>query len=333
MPKSEGRITIDVTETTIGNVLTRTSGYLRTVTSHSLQPYRGCSFGNSLCGAGCYVQHSRHLLGGRPWGSFLEVRTNAADSYRRHYERERRWARAKGSDPFADERLQVWRDNNPQRGLTPFGGRFSIFCSSATDPFVPQETRFGVTRAVLETMLDVPPDELVLQTHSPMVADYVELYRELSCKCDLRVHVSIESDRDRLPGLPPPAAAVARRFEACRILREAGIQTVVTVSPLLPIERPHEFFHRISACAHAVVIDHFIGGDGSADGSRTLRTPMPEAMRRVDPHSTSLGYREAMVEIAQRHLPGRVGVGLDGFARRYLTPTPQDALADASPGQ
>jgi hypothetical protein len=47
-------------------------GYLRTVTSHSLQPYRGCTFGNSLCGVGCYVQHNRHLLAGRQWVGFLK---------------------------------------------------------------------------------------------------------------------------------------------------------------------------------------------------------------------------------------------------------------------
>ena len=90
---------MDISVVSIGNILTRTSGFLRTVTSHSLQPYRGCSFGNSLCGVGCYVQHSRHILQGRTWGGFLEIRANAADSYREHYERERRWARRSG--PFS----------------------------------------------------------------------------------------------------------------------------------------------------------------------------------------------------------------------------------------
>src|SRR3954470_6733972 len=106
-----------ITETTIGNVLTRTTGYLRTVASHSLQPYRGCTFGNSLCGVGCYVQHNAWVTRGRQWGTFLEVRTNAADVYRNSYEREAAWARRTHGD-------------------------FAIFCSSATDPFVPQERKF-----------------------------------------------------------------------------------------------------------------------------------------------------------------------------------------------
>ncbi|MEX0716305.1 MAG: radical SAM protein [Planctomycetaceae bacterium] len=295
---------MEIVETTIGNVLTRTSGYLRTVTSHSLQPYRGCTFGNSLCGVGCYVQHSRHLLRGRPWGGFLEVRTNAADSYREHFAREARWARRSATSAEDD-------------GAEPRPGRFSIFCSSATDPFVPQERRYGVTRSVLEAMCELPPDEVVLQTHSPAVAEHADLCRTLAERCDVRIHVSIESDRDRLPGLPPPAASVAARIEACRRLREGGLHTVVTVAPLLPIARPDEFFARLAEVADAVVLDHFIGGDGTPDGRRTRSTPLVEAMRAIEPESLTLDYRDRMAEIARRRLPGRVGVGIDGFAGRF----------------
>jgi DNA repair photolyase len=281
-----------ISETTVRNILTRTTGFLQTVTSHSLQPYRGCTFGKALCGVGCYVQHNGHVLLGRTWGEFLEVRTNAAESYRDSWECESRWARRAR-------------------------GRFSIFCSSATDPFVPQEFQYGITRSVLETMLERPPDELVLQTHSHRVTAYVDLCRELSTRFDFRVHVSIESDRDRLPGLPPPASSVAKRLEACAHLKDAGLRTVVTVSPLLPIEEPERFFARIAEVADAVVVDHYIQGDGSPLGTRTARTPLPDAMRAVNPESVTLAYRDRMVDIARRHLPGRVGVNIAGFAARY----------------
>lgn len=289
---------IVVTETTIQNILTRTSGFLKTVTSHSLQPYCGCAFGNSLCGVGCYVRHNGRLLRGREWGSFLEVRTNAAESYLANYDSEVRWA---------------WRQvEHGERD-----GRFSIFCSSSTDPFVPQEHQYGVTRTLLQAMCERPPDRLMLQTHSHRVADHIAVLRELSRRCDLRIHLSIESDRDRLPGLPPPASPVERRLESCARMKQAGLWTVVTVVPLLPIAEPDRFFARIAEVANAVVIDHFIGGDGSPDGSRTWRTWLPEAMRQVDPESIEPSYRERMAAIAQRHLPGRVGINIDGFAGRY----------------
>jgi hypothetical protein len=44
---------VALTEARVRSILTRATGYLRTVCSHSLQPYRGCTFGNSLCGVGC----------------------------------------------------------------------------------------------------------------------------------------------------------------------------------------------------------------------------------------------------------------------------------------
>lgn len=295
---------VNVTETTIANVLTRTSGYLRTVTSHSLQPYRGCTFGRALCGAGCYVQHNPHVLRGRSWGSFLEVRTNAAEAYRTHYEREARWARRGATSSGLSD--------GP--ALLP---KFSIFCSSSTDPFVPQEFQFGVTRSVLKAMLESPPDELVMQTHSHRLVEYLDLYVALAARCDLRFHVSIESDRDSLPGLPPPASTVAKRLEACGTLKREGLRTVVTASPLLPMNDAERFFARVAQVADAVVLDHFIEGDGSADGSRTRRTFLPSAIARIDPQANTLEYRDRMVKTAQRHL-SQVGVGVDGFAGRYL---------------
>lgn len=282
-----------VTTARVGEILTRSSGFLRDVCSHSLQPYRGCSLGGSLCGVACYVQHNGWLTRGERWGRFLEIRENAAEAYRASADRERRWARAKR-------------------------GRFAIFLSSSTEPFLPQESRLGVTAAVLAAMLDDPPDALILQTHTHHVAERIDALRALAARTELRVHLSIETDREHLPGLPPHASPVESRFAAAATLRAAGLRTIVTVSPLLPIADPERFFARLAACADAVVIDHFIEGDGTPDGHRTRATPLPAAMEAIDPGSSLLAYRDRIVAIAARHLPGRVGVSRDGFAGRYL---------------
>ncbi|MEW4567240.1 hypothetical protein AB1L88_05175 [Tautonia sp. JC769] len=276
----------------VHSILTRTSGYLEGIASHSLQPYRGCAFGATLCGVGCYVQHARHLLNGRPWGSFLEARMNAAERYRLTVDRERRWARRQSH-------------------------RFGIFLSSATEPFPPQESRLGVTRAVLSAMEASPPDLLIIQTHSHLVRQYGPQLARLSEQCTLRVHLSIETDRDRLPGLPGHGSSIDRRFEAASSLKASGLMVVITVSPLLPILDPEAFFRRIAAVADGVVLDHFIGGDGTGQGTRTRRTPLPGAMARVDPDSLELAYRDRMAAVAERFLPGRVGVGAAGFAGQW----------------
>jgi len=278
---------VELTETRVTSILTRSGGYLRPVTSHSLQPYQGCSLGQSLCGQACYVQHNRWLTRGRPWGSFLEARLNAAERYLAQVGSERRWARRAR-------------------------GAFSIFMASSTDPFVPQERRLRVTRSVLDAMLSEPPDELIVQTHSALVVDELERLRRLPC----RVHISVETDRERLAGLARPAFTVEQRLQAARVLKEAGIRTVITVSPLLPIEHPARFFTRLGECADAVVLDHFIGGDGSRGGARTHLTPVPAAMEEALPGSSRLAYLEEMLAIAARLLPGRVAVGAEGFAGR-----------------
>ena len=281
----------------IGKVLTRTSGYLQTVASHSLQPYRGCPLGHSLCGVSCYVQHSRHITRGRAWGDFLEARHNAADSYRRHVDAERRWARRNRKD-------------------------FAIFLSSATEPFPPQERRFGITRSVLEAMVEHPPDRLILQTHSHQIADSASLLTQLAGVCDLRCHLSIETDLEQLAGMPRHGSPVERRFQAARRLRDEGLFTVITVSPLLPIAEPEAFFARIANSADAVVLDHFIGGDGSKHGSRTRRTRLPDVMEAIHPGSSRLEYRDLMADIAERQLPDRVGISIDGFAGRNASGKP-----------
>ncbi|MFN8612811.1 MAG: hypothetical protein U0931_35060 [Vulcanimicrobiota bacterium] len=266
------------------SILTRCTGYLRPVCTHSLNPYIGCSLGKSLCGVACYVQHNRFLTRGRPWGSFLEGKTNAAQLYLAEISRERR------------------------------RGPVSIFMSSSTDPFPPQEKSSGITRSILEAMRAAPPDLLIVQTHSALVADYAGLLGELPA----RVHISIESDREFLPGLPKPASSVARRIEAGRVLRQAGIETVACLSPLIPLHQPEAFFSRLSHAFTAVIVDHFVGGDGTPGGTRTRATAFPAAMEQVEPGSSRLEYREEVVNWARRYFSGRVGVGSEGFAGRWL---------------
>lgn len=280
-----------ITEVQCQSILTRAGGYLREVCSHSINPYMGCGFGRSACGVGCYVRHNAWLTKGRDWGSFVEVKSNAPEVYLKTCEAEQRWAR---------------RREQP----------FSIFFSSSTEPWQPIEKQYRITRRLLETMLIHPPDELILQTHATAILDDLDLVAELSQQCRLRVHVSLEGDTERLPGLPPPPATIAGRIELLRRLSSAGIFTVACLSPLYPMEHPAAFFEQLAeAGADAVVIDHFIEGDGTAEGSRTWKTDLPRAMQAVDPASTHLAYRDRIAAIAQDYLP--VGLSASGFAGHY----------------
>jgi hypothetical protein len=82
------------------------------------------------------------------------------------------------------------------------------------------------------------------------------------------------------------------------------------------LKNPHRFFNRLSRTGiEAVFIDHFIQGDGTPDGSRTLKTRLPAVMAGVEPASIKLSYRDAVAEIARKYLP--VGISSAGFAGVY----------------
>lgn len=272
-------------------LLTRSSGYLKGVCSHSLNPYSGCGYGLSSCGEGCYVRFNQWLTRGREWGKFVDVKINAKELYIQSAEKEKNWAH--------------------QRSIP-----FTIFMSSSTDPWQPAEKKYRVTRAVLQAMATCPPDTLILQTHSANILDDQETLLELAQRCSLRVHISIEGDRNRLPGLPSPPCSVEQRISALEQLSAQGLKTVACLSPLYPLENPQLFFTRLkSAGADAVIIDHFIGGDGTAEGSRTLKTRLPVAMSQVQEDSVYLPYRNQIINIARTFLP--VGVSAEGFAGHY----------------
>jgi DNA repair photolyase len=285
---------MQVTEKLCQSILTRSSGYLKQVCSHSLNPYTGCGYGRSSCGVGCYVQSNPWLTRGRTWGSFVDVKTNADSVYLKTCERERRWAHKRSRN-------------------------FSIFLSSSTEPWQPLEKRFRVTRRLLQSMVSQPPDELILQTHSTGLRDDLSLIGQLNRKCNLRVHISIEGDRDRLPGLPPPPATVEDRLNLLQELSQTRIKTVICLSPLTPLQKPDDFFRQLAERgAAAVILDHFIEGDGTLDGNRTLKTALPQAMEKVNPDSVILDYRERMAARARNYLP--VGISAEGFAGRFLPP-------------
>ena len=273
------------------SILTRTTGYLKNISSHSLNPYSGCGFGNSSCGKGCYARFNFWINKGRQWGTFVDIKENAADLYSQTASREKAWTK-KQSQPF------------------------SIFMSSSTDPWQPAEKKYRITREVLQAMTVIPPDELILQTHSSTILEDIDLIKKVSRNCKLRVHISIEGDREMLPGLPLPPSSVTDRINTLQQLSSHAIFTVGCLSPLYPLDDADRFFTRIkSAGTSAVIIDHFILGDGTPDGSRTKKTSLPSLMENILPESIHLSYRDKVADIARKYLP--VGISAAGFAGNY----------------
>jgi DNA repair photolyase len=280
-------------EIVVKSILTPTGGFLSAYT-HSLNPYRGCAYGSTFCGAACYAPEVRFGAPAGPWGSYLEVKVNAPEVYPADVARARR-----------------------------AGRRVVVFMASVTDPYVPQERRYRITRRLLEAMRRAPPDALVLQTHTPYPLWDVDALVALGDRTRLIVQISIESDRDHILGFPRPAHSVEARIAALRALGARGIRTVAVVSPLMPLRDPEAFAACLGGAADAVILDHYLVGDGSAAGARTRRRKA-HLDATVPDLLTAAGFEEwtrleKFREIVDRFRavlgPARVGVSADGFNR------------------
>jgi len=294
-----------VTEIACRSIINRTGGFLSGFT-HSINPYRGCSLGGTLCGVPDYAPAIVSAFGEkREWGRYLDVKVNAPDAYDADYDRIR-------------------------CGRSP---ALRIYMSSVTDPYVPQERRYRVTAGILERMRERPPDLLAIQTHTPNPLWDIELLAELSTRFPLSIQISVETDREEMgPLFPPHAYPVSQRLEALSILRERGLETVGVVSPLWPIDDIEGFARRLDAACSYVVVDHWLVGDGSRDGARTrARTgacgaSFPDLLEQAGfGEWNRLEALERVVGIFRRVVGrDRVGVSREGFqdaAHRLLAPS------------
>jgi DNA repair photolyase len=280
-------LAVAVAEKSTKTALTKTGGALAGFT-HSLQPYTGCAFGVG-CGLYCYVPslpvHQYHS-GGLAWGDYVYPKENIATV-------------------LAEELAQRAR-----RG-TLSGLR--IFMSSATDPYQPLERKFGLSRACLEVFQHYPPGLLVIQTRSPLVRRDYGLMAGLGSR--LWLSMTIETDSDALVReLTPNVPSISGRKRAVEAAKAAGLQVQVALSPMLPLAQPERFMDWLAATADRIVVDTFIGGDGSG-GRRTAVTRVPALWQ-------ALGYGDWRDETPARDFyqalltrlgPARVGWSIEGF--------------------
>lgn len=221
-------------------ILTPASGFLHAFT-HTLNPYMGCAFGDGGCGVYCYVAESPiGLYAGKPWGTWLRAKSNAAEALRRD--------------------LDKIRDQRSVR----------VFMSSATDPYQPAEARLRITRSILEVLRDRPIGLLIVQTRSPFVEKDFDLLAEMPFAW---LSMTVETDDDRVRrALTPTCPSIDRRLASMRRARACGIKVQAAVSPTLP-HSSERFADALESAADRVIVDTFFG-DG-ANGKRTRHRPLP----------------------------------------------------------
>ncbi|MEQ8677242.1 MAG: hypothetical protein RLP44_09550 [Aggregatilineales bacterium] len=221
------------------SVLTKTSGHIAKVFTHSLNPYRGCGFGCTYC----YAQFQPSWTfreGDATWGDEVDFKENAPEVLRQQLSK------------MKPETLREMK----------------VFMATATDPYQPLEAREQITRRLLEVFLDFPTVGLLVQTRSPLaIRDFSLMTRHPR----LVLSMTVETDlREEMLKAHSYHASPGKRLEALTIASGLGIHTQVAVSPILPYSTG--FIDRLfETNPDAIIVDDFISGDGSR-GRRTSQT-------------------------------------------------------------
>ena len=173
----------------------------RTPVSWTINPYRGCEMGCRYC----YARYTHEFMGmedGKLFETRIYAKSEAAALLRRDLRR-------------------------PSAGAIAMG--------TSTDPYQPAEKKFGVTRSLLEVFAEGSGRELAITTKGDGVTRDLDLLLAISQRNRLSVNFTITTvDAGLARLLEPRAPRPDLRLAALSALADAGIQTGVFASPILP---------------------------------------------------------------------------------------------------
>ena len=197
----------------VGQILNPGNGFLRDY-DYSLNPYGGCSFGCTYCYAAFFTPTKAKQ---NSWGEWVTVKENAAEII---------------------------------SGL-PAGGLDNkrVYMSSVTDPYHPVERKALVTKGILEVMADRHAPRLVVQTRSPLVTRDVDLFRKIEERGGrVQVNMTVTTDdEDIRRAFEPGCPANPARLKAVSKIQQAGIQSCITMTPILLVKDIEAFAETLLA--------------------------------------------------------------------------------------
>ena len=102
------------------------------------------------------------------------------------------------------------------------------------DPYMPMEETLAVTRQCLQ-LIEKYGFGLAIQTKSARVLRDLDILKAIHAKARCVVQMTLTTfDEDVCRKVEPNVSTTAERFRALETLRDAGIPTVVWLSPILP---------------------------------------------------------------------------------------------------
>ena len=266
------------------DILTKTSGFIKAY-DFTLNPYSGCSFGCSYCYAAFF---SRDQAQQDNWGLWVNAKQNAA---------------------------QLLGELKPGE----LDGK-RIYMSTVTDPYQPLEQKILLTQQILEELANHHQPKLVVQTRSPLVTRDIPLFQEIE-QMGGRVQINMTvttDDEDVRKTFEPSCPSNPARLKAIQQIQEAGIQSCITMTPLLLVRDADTFCDSLLATGVERFIAqtfHFETGEFVAQTREQAFEIMAEKLdctvSQFKPKYVK-HYREAFQTLKAR-LP-QLGEGRQGFA-------------------
>lgn len=191
----------DFTELSIRSILNRCTSD-RLPFTWTINPYRGCEFGCQYC----YARYTHEFMELRQPEDFerrIFVKQNAAALLRREL-----------------------RHVRPEEGIA---------LGTATDPYQPAESRFGVTRSLLEVFAEFRGLRLGIITKSNLIERDGALLVRLHQRHRLRLRLTVTTtDAALARALEPRAPRPDLRMHAVAKLAAAGLDVGIMCAPVLP---------------------------------------------------------------------------------------------------
>lgn len=121
-----------------------------------------------------------------------------------------------------------------ERALVHKRKRCMIGTGSMTDPYIPLEMEIGNVRKALQ-LIDKYGFGFTVITKSDRILRDLDLLQKINEKTKCVVQMTLTTcDEDLCRKIEPNVSTTKKRFEVLKKLRDAGIPTVVWLSPILP---------------------------------------------------------------------------------------------------
>ena len=160
-----------------------------------INPYTGCTHSCIYC----YARFMKRFTGhSENWGSFIDVKINGVDLV-----------------PIMSKKYE----------------NKSIFMSSVTDPYLPLEKKYKITRNILLKLVDLNP-AISIQTKSSLVTRDIDVFKQFA-DCQIGMTITTLDDHIRKQ-IEPKASSIEKRISALIELKNEGLSNYVFIGPILP---------------------------------------------------------------------------------------------------